>query len=123
VAVFPLLSSGAVTQYPLTVASGQVARVIRFLDGSDQRYLMQGKSLRRWQIRLDLLNEREIQQIEAFFVDVQGDYASFNFPDPLSGTYVPNCQLAAPSLVSEYVGVDNNATSFWVIETVIKTYG
>jgi hypothetical protein len=122
VADFPILKSGAVTQYPLSVTAGQGVRVIRFLDGSDQRYLVRGRSLRQWQIRLDLLDEREIQRIEAFFTDVQGDYSSFNFPDPLSGTSVPNCRLAAPGLVTEYVGVDSSATSFWVIETVIATY-
>ena len=114
---FPLLSSGAVTQYPVGVTQGQNTQVIRFLDGSDQRYLMQGKSLRQWQIRLDLLNESEIQQIEAFFIDTQGDYSLFEFPDPFSGVYVPLCRLAAPGLATEYAGFENSAASFWVIET------
>jgi len=116
-AAFPILSSGAVTQYPTGLTSGQGSRVIRFLDGSDQRYLMQARALRQWQIRLDLLNETEIQQVEAFFTDVQGDYSPFTFPDPISGADVPSCRLAAPALVSEYIGVDNSSTSFWVIET------
>lgn len=114
---FPILSTGAVTQYPTGVTSAQTVQVIRFLDGSDQRYLMQKGILRQWQIRLDLLNETEIQQIEAFFTDMQGDYLPFDFPDPFSGTMVPACRLAAPGIVSEYLGVDNSATSFWVIET------
>ncbi len=114
---FPILNSGAITQYPTGLTSAQSIQVIRFLDGSDQRYSMQKRALRRWQIRLDLLNETEIQQIEAFFTDMQGDYLAFEFPDPLSGTMVPACRLAAPALVSEYLGVNNSATSFWVIET------
>ncbi len=114
---FPILSSGAVTQYPIGLTSGQGARVIRFLDGSDQRYSTQPRALRQWQIRVNLLNESEIQQIEAFFNDVQGDYSPFTFPDPISGANVANCRLAAPGLVTEYVGIDNSATSFWVIET------
>lgn len=114
---FPLLSSGAVAQYPTSLTNGQNAQVIRFLDGSDQRYLNQGLKLRQWQIRLDLLNESEIQQLEAFFVAQQGDYSPFAFPDPFSGANVPNCRLAAPGLISDYVGVDVNSTSFWVIET------
>lgn len=118
---FPILSTGAITQYPLTYMSGQNAQVIRFLDGTDQRYLTQGRSLRQWQIRLDLLNETEIQQIEEFFIDVKGDYSRFNFPDPVSGSYVANCQLAAPGLVTEYLGVDDGATTFWVIETVVES--
>jgi Conserved hypothetical protein 2217 (DUF2460) len=115
-AEFPILSSGAVVQYPAVIASGQAVQVIRFLDGSDQRYVVQPKSLRQWQIRLDLLNEDEIQQLEAFFIAQSGDYSPFDFPDPFSGTAVPNCRLAAPGFVSEYVGVDVSSTSFWVIE-------
>lgn len=114
---FPILSTGAITQYPSGVTSGQSAQVIRFLDGSDQRFLMHKAMLRQWQIRLDLLNEIEIRQIEAFFTGVQGDYSLFTFPDPFTGAMVPSCRLAAPSLVSEYLGVDNSATSFWVIES------
>lgn len=114
---FPVLSSGAVTQYPTVFASGQAVQVIRFLDGSDQRYLMQGRTFRRWQIRLDLLNETEIAQLEAFFVAQQGDFAAFVFSDPISGTSVPNCRLAGPGLASAYVGVNVSSTSLVVMET------
>ncbi len=113
---FPLLSSGAVTQYPSPLTNGQSALVIRFLDGSDQRYLNQGRMLRQWQIRLDLLNETEIQQFEAFFASQLGDYSKFTFPDPFSGTAVPNCRFAAPGFLSAYMGVDVSSISFWVIE-------
>jgi hypothetical protein len=116
-ATFPILTSGAVTQYPAQITSGQGAQVIRFMDASDQRYLTQPRAYRQWQIRLDLLNENEIQALEAFFTGQSGDYSPFNFPDPFSGTTVPNCRFAAPGFVSEYVGVDVNSTSFWVIET------
>lgn len=116
-AKFPILSSGAVTQYPTPLTTGQAAQVIRFLDGSDQRYLAQGKMLRSWEIRLNLLSEMEMQLIEAFFTSQQGDYSPFIFPDPLTRSNVPNCRLGAAGLISEYVGVDANSTSFWVLET------
>jgi hypothetical protein len=116
-ATFPILSSGAVMQYPALISSGQGAQVIRFLDASDQRYLAQPKALRQWQIRLDLLNEDEIQQLEAFFIAQTGDYSTFAFPDPFSGASVPNCTFGAPGFASEYVGVDVSSTSFWVTET------
>jgi hypothetical protein len=114
---FPLLSTGAVTQYPLGVVRGQGGQVIRFLDGSYQRYSIQARMLRQWQIHLDLLNEDEIQELEAFFVAQLGGYSTFIFPDPFSGTAVPNCRLAADAWLSEYVSADNSETSFWVIET------
>lgn len=114
---FPVLSTGAVTQYLTPVTVGQAVQVIRFLDGSDQRYLMQGKTRRQWEIRLELLNESETQQIEDFFAAQQGDYSAFTFPDPFSGANVPNCRLAAPTLVTDYMAVDAGSSTFWVIET------
>ena len=114
---FPLLSSGAITQYPAPLTSGQATQVIRFLDGSDQRFLVQGRVFRSWEIRLDLLNNQEIQKLEAFFVSGQGDYSPFVFPDPFTGTSVPKCRIGAPRLITEYIGEDINSTSLWVIET------
>jgi hypothetical protein len=49
-ATFPVLSSGAVMQYPASLALGRPAQVIRFIDGTDQRFIARGKELRRWQI-------------------------------------------------------------------------
>jgi hypothetical protein len=117
VSTFPLLSSGAVTQYPTAFVTGQSVQVIRFLDGAEQRYLTQGRAFRSWQIRLDLLNENEIAQVESFFIGQQGDYSTFVFPDPISGSLVPNCRLAAPRLVSEYIGPDVGSVSLIVMET------
>jgi hypothetical protein len=116
-AIFPTLSTGAVVQYPLTWNTGQSAKVIRFLDGTDQRYVTHAKMLRSWRIQLDLLNEDEIHQLEAFFVAQQGDYSTFAFPDPYTGASVPNCRFGEAGLISEYLGVDSAATAFWVIET------
>lgn len=116
-ASFPVLSSGAVTQYPTVLGTGQPTQVIRFLDGSDQRYPTQGRTFRQWQIRLDLLNEAELAQIEAFVAAQQGDFSPFMFPDPISGLNVTNCRLAASGVTTAYVGVDVGSASFVVIET------
>lgn len=115
--IFPALSSGAVVQYPASVITGQTVQVVRFLDGSDLRYLQQGRTFRSWQIKLSSLTEAEIAQIEAFFVGLQGDYSTFSFPDPFSGAVVEDCRLAAPGMASQYLGVDTVSTSLWVIET------
>ncbi len=114
---FPVLSTGAVTQYPLGIATGQSSQVIRFLDGTDQRFRTQGRMLRRWQIHLDSLNESEIQALEAFFNSQLGAYSAFVFPDPYGGIEVPNCVFGADAFLSEYEGVNVSNTSFWVIET------
>lgn len=114
---FPLLSSGAVMQYPAAQTAGQAVQIIRFIDGSDQRYIMQGRTFRQWQIQLSLLTDSELQKLEAFFEGQQGDYSAFVFPDPISGTNVPNCRFGNSALLTEYDGVNTGSTSFWVIET------
>lgn len=116
-ATFPSLKTGAVTQYPLEITTGQGSQVIRFLDGTDQRYLLHGRMLRAWQIHLELLDEDEISALEEFFNGQQGGYSKFVFPDPYSGTDVASCRFGGDVLLSDYEGVDSASTSFWVIET------
>jgi hypothetical protein len=116
-ATFPILSSTAVMQYPVPLARVRAGRIVRFIDGSDQRFIALGKTLRSWQIKLTLLNEQELGQIEAFFKAQDGEYSLFDFPDPFSGATVPNCRFSAPTLVTGYQATDVGAASFWVIET------
>jgi hypothetical protein len=68
-------------------------------------------------VELDLLNEAELAALESFFDQQAGDYEVFTFPDPFSGTGIPNCRFARPSLETTYADVDNGSTSLWVIET------
>ena len=73
-ATFPVLSSSAVIQYPAPLAHVRAGRIVRFIDGSDERFIALGKTLRSWQVKLSLLNEQELGQIEAFFETQDGEY-------------------------------------------------
>ncbi len=114
---FPTLSTGSITQYGSAAAYVWPAQVIRFLDGSDQRFLACGRALRRWAIDFRLLNESEIAALEAFFRGVEGEYSPFTFPDPITGVDIPNCRVGSPQLITEYHDVDIAETSIWVVET------
>ena len=114
---FPTISSNAVTQYPAAIQFSQAVQVIGFLDGTDQRYLLQPKMLRLWRISLTQLNEDEIQQIETFFANQEGTYSPFTFPDPFTGANVNGCRFAASTLLTTYTDVDNSSNLCWVIET------
>lgn len=116
-ATFPSLKSGAITQYPLESMTGQGAQVIRFLDGTDQRYLTHGRALRAWQVHLNLLDEDEISSLETFFVEQLGGYSTFTFPDPVSESDVSFCRFGDDSLVTNYQETDDAGSSFWIIET------
>jgi hypothetical protein len=117
VPTFPLLSSGAVAQYSLPVVTGQAVQTIRFLDGADQRYLIQGRTFRQWEIQLTLLKDSEIAQLQTFFDEQQGDYGLFDFPDPISGETISNCRFLIPEMTCSYEGVGASSTILYVTET------
>ncbi len=90
---FPLLRTNAVMQYPATRDFSFANSVLRFVDGSQQCYRESAASLRRWLVRLDLLDETELSNLQAFFGSNQGRFASFSFTDPWDNTVFPDCSL------------------------------
>ncbi len=65
-ATFPTLSTGAVAQYPSDRTRLFSTQVFRFLDGNEQRFQGYGSALRQWSIRLDLLDETELANLQKF---------------------------------------------------------
>jgi hypothetical protein len=90
---FPSLKTGAVMQYPATKSLQYSTQVMRFLDGAEQSYRDFPGVLRRWVIRLDLLEEFELRVLEQFFISEQGRFGSFTFTDPRDGAQYPDCSL------------------------------
>jgi hypothetical protein len=101
---FPKLKTGAVAQYPASRALSQATEVVRFLDGTEQRYRARGAAGRRWVIRLDLLDETEIARLQEFFISAQGRFGSFSFQDPWDGSVHADCSLEADEFAMELVG-------------------
>lgn len=95
---FPLLKSGVVAQYPLARSVECATEVLRFVDGSEQRFRKHGAPVRTWVIRLDLLEEEEMAAIEEFFQSEQGRTGNFAFTDPRDGSTYPSCSLASDSV-------------------------
>jgi len=94
-ASFPSLRTGAVAQYPLERTIRFRTETVKFLDGSQQRYPLQARALRRWAVRLDLLDECELAVLDNFVEQQAG--AVFSFPDPVSGDRVARCIVAGES--------------------------
>ncbi len=103
-ATFPALKTGAVAQYGSSRTRSFSTRVFRFLDGREQRFQDYGTPLRRWTIRLSLLDEAELTALESFFKAHGGRAGSFAFPDPWDGTVYANCSFDNDQLATQYGG-------------------
>ena len=112
-ATFPVLKTGAVAQYPLDYESGHSTQSVLFLDGSRQTFRLYPGALRRWNIQLDELDEGEMDSVISF-AEAQGG-ATFLFPDPITGSTVPNCVIAGDQLNAE-MALDLVGSTSLVIE-------
>jgi hypothetical protein len=89
---FPALKTGAVAQYPLQTSVSFPTQAVRFMDGSQQRFRLYGAGLRRWTVKLELLDEQELGTLIAF-VEQQGS-ALFAFTDPNTGDTFATCAIS-----------------------------
>ena len=112
---FPKLKTGAVAQYPASRALAHATEVVRFLDGTEQRYRARGATVRRWVIRLNLLDETEIARLQEFFIAEQGRSGSFSFEDPWDGSVHANCSLESDEFAMEALGEARASVSLSLI--------
>jgi hypothetical protein len=115
-AIFPTLKTGAVIQYPATKSVQFSSFVVRFLDGTDQRYRQYSAPLRRWAIQLELLDEGELNTLEQFFVAQEGSFATFTFIDPWTQTSFANCSIDQDILDYQLSGESQGAMKLIVSE-------
>jgi hypothetical protein len=103
-ALFPKLTTGAVTQYPATRAIEHRTRIIQYTDGTEQRLSRRNMPVRRWLVQLDQLTEREANDVLSFFAQVRGRAERFDFEDPWSGQIVPDCRFEQDEIVLDFKG-------------------
>jgi phage-related protein len=113
---FPALKTGAVMQYPATKSIDYRNQVLRFLDGAEQRYRDCKSALHTWVVRLDLLDETEMNSLEQFFLSRQGVYGSFSFVDPWDNTPYPDCSLDNDVLDLKFYDIARGTTSVVIRE-------
>jgi hypothetical protein len=115
-ASFPTLKTGAVAQYGSDRSRQFSTRVLRFIDGSEQRFPEYGTSLLQWVIRLDLLDESELESLELFFENEGGRAGNFSFTDPWDGTVYASCSFADDDLALQFEEVARGKTQVVVKE-------
>jgi hypothetical protein len=109
-AEFPKLKTGAVAQYPAGRAVQIPCQVMRFVDGSEQRFPLAGGVRRAWEIRLDRLDEAELFELEQFFLAQQGELDDFEFADPWDGIVYPSCRLSEPEFAAGFAAAGRSRT-------------
>jgi phage-related protein len=115
-ASFPALKTGAVAQYGSDRTRQFSTQVLRFIDGSEQRFPGYGTPLLQWVIRLDLLDESELENLEQFFENEGGCAGTFSFTDPWDGTVYPSCSFASDDLALQFEEVARGKTQVVVKE-------
>ena len=105
----PLLKSGQIAQYPLRRSLRQNVDTVAFLDGAEQRCAT-SRPLHEWTIQLGLIDEQEMNAIETFVQQQQGQSGSFQFTDPSDGVQYGNCSLAMVVLDETFHGPGRSMT-------------
>jgi phage-related protein len=111
---FPTLKTGAVLQYPAQKEVRFATEVVQFIDGSEQRFRQYQTPLHRWIIRLELLDQGELQVLREFFRTQAGGAESFAFTDPRDGTIYANCSIEGEEMVQQLVDEMKGKTSLTV---------
>jgi phage-related protein len=115
-ASFPALKTGAVAQYGSDRSRQYSTQVLRFLDGREQRFAGYGAPLLQWVIRLELLDESELENLELFFENEGGRAGTFSFTDPWDGTVYPSCSFGSDDLALGFQEVARGKTQVVVKE-------
>lgn len=116
---FPRLKTGALAQYPATRALQFNTGVVRFIDGSEQRYRQRRSATKKWIVRLELLDETELARLAAFFRSAAGRAGKFEFEDPWTGELHANCSFEIDELATELAGEMRAGTVLTVRENVV----
>lgn len=113
---FPALKTGAVAQYGSDRSRKFSTQVLRFVDGGEQRFPEYGAALRQWVIRLELLDESELTNLEQFFEDEGGRAGTFSFTDPWDGAVYASCSFGSDELALGFQEVSRGKTQVVVKE-------
>ena len=103
-------------QYPADKTYGASTQVIRFLDGSEQRFRDYPQILHRWLVQLHLLDETEMNTLREFFRIQNGAAGQFSFTDPWDGMQYANCSLETDDMEEIYLDAGSSQTALVIRE-------
>jgi hypothetical protein len=77
---------------------------------------LQGSQLKRWTLRLDLLDEAELEVLKQFFEQNRGRAGTFSFTDPWDGTVYSNCRFQDDELTLAWLNVGQGQAEVMIQE-------
>jgi hypothetical protein len=101
-AAFPTLRSGAVMQYPAQRQTRCSTSTLRFMDGREQRFRAIRGPRCTWTVRVDLLTDEELDELQRFFIAMSGSHGRFSFTDPWNGVTYPDCSFDQEAFEAEW---------------------
>lgn len=113
---FPSLKTGAVMQCPAQKEVLFSTSIVRFLNGSEQRFRQYPTALHRWMVRLDLLDEDELHRLREFYRTQEGGAQEFGFTDPWDGSRYGHCSLEDEQMSDTLSGESHGKTSLVIRE-------
>lgn len=113
---FPTLKTGAIQQYPAQRASQLSTRVVRFIDGSEQRFGNYAEPIRQWVVQVELLDETELHVLREFFRTNAGPGGTFSFTDPWDGSEYPSCSFEKDEMAEDLTEESKGRTTLIVRE-------
>ncbi len=115
-AQFPKLKTQAIAQYPAATQLAFRTDVVRFVDGSDQRFRRWGGPVRSWTIVLDQLDEGEVHALRRFFEAHAGRAGTFSFMDPWTETEYERCAFDTDELPLRFSEIQSSSATIRIRE-------
>lgn len=113
---FPTLKTGAILQYPAQKVTRFSSVVLRFMDGAEQRFRDYQAPLRRWLVRLDLLDDAELHVLREFFREQSGAAGTFTFTDPGDSIEYLNCSFENDEITEDFLDEVKGKTALTIQE-------
>jgi len=111
----PILSTGAVQQYPYVCAVVGITRTLQLADGTEQRFVLVPPA-KVWSINLRLLQENERIAFLKFTQDAMRSQEVFPFTDPQDGRTYPTCRVAVEPVADVIDGIARTGIQFLIAE-------
>jgi len=116
-AEFPVLKTGALAQDGLECGFRTRTRMLRYVDGGQQAVKTR-RTRKRWAVRLERLDERELALVSELVEEVRGGTNTFAFTDPRTGLRHETCRIEGGDFEAYLAGLGDGRTELKIVEEI-----